>query len=525
MKKELIRIALIDDDKDDFLLISERLKSVPGESYDVQWFPTSSEGLQALKDSQFAVYLIDYRLDSKTGLDLLDEIQNQIIKKSVIFLTGKGDHEVDIAAMNRGASDFIPKDGITSEILERSIRYCFKRAQDQEKIREGEELRIAKEASDAASRAKSLFLANISHEIRTPLCAIMGFVDLALEPSIHSKDLHEALKIIKVNSQHLLNLINDILDLSKIEAGKIELTPACFNWREVIIDTLKTLAPKIRSKQLNVQFETSNEIPTTLKSDSHRFKQIILNLIGNAVKFTEKGAVKVLCKIEKNSGDDLLFFDISDSGIGLLPEEQQRLFKPFQQANPNHSRIYGGTGLGLDLSRKLANALHGDLILLSSEIGVGTTFRLSLPATFGSEDSQKTETKEISSEGAPKMKRVLLIEDSPENRLIVCHYLKNTNFQLDCAENGEQGIKKIQEKTYDLVLMDLQMPELDGFETTQKLRASGFKKPIVALTAHAFSENREKALLNGFTEYITKPINRNDLIRTITSLSDSISAG
>lgn len=517
MLKDHIKVALIDDDNDDYILIKDLLEAVPNNNYQISWFEDSSKGLAALKSNVHDVYLVDYHLDSKTGLDLLDEIQKSEIKKSIILLTGKGNYETDVAAMNKGASDFLSKDQISSEVLERSIRYCIKRAQDYEKIKDTEKLKIEKEAAFAASKTKSMFLANMSHEIRTPLGAIIGFTDLALENNIDEKDRTEFLATIKRNSEHLLELINDILDLSKVEAGQLQLTTEYFNWRSVINEVIETLKPKLTEKNLSTVFDCSPFIPALLKSDSHRLRQVLINLVGNAVKFTEHGKVTIECHIHPPN----FVIDISDTGLGIAKEDQQKLFQPFQQANPTLSHRHGGTGLGLDLSKKIAFALGGDLTLLSSHLGSGSKFRLILPALF-TLDKLNEPYSMIAKVRNPEMGKkikVLLVEDSADNQFIVRHFLKNTSFEVESASNGAEGLKKVQENIYDIVLMDIQMPILDGFQATHILRQRGFTKPIVALTAHALKEDREHALSVGFTEYITKPIKKECLIETLERVS------
>lgn len=378
MTEHVIKVALIDDDHDYYLIIKDLLQQIPYNKYVLDWFPNSSTGLQALKSHQHDIYLVDYRLDSKTGLDLLDEIQHQEIKRSIILLTGQGDYKVDVEAMSKGASDFLNKDELNSENLERSIRYCLKRALDQEKIKEAQKIKAEKESLEASTQAKTIFLAHVSHEIRAPLGIIMGFTDLALDPNISSEERNEFLSTIKRNSAHLLELINDLLDLSKVESGQFQVAREWFNWRELIADIIITMKSKVHS-EVHINHETTAGIPHLLKSDAHRVRQILINLISNSIKFTEKGSISIYTHVENINGSLKFIIDVSDTGIGLTEEEQDKLFKPFQQAHSSQSQKYGGTGLGLDLSRKLARALGGDLYILSSLKNIGSTFRLVLP--------------------------------------------------------------------------------------------------------------------------------------------------
>jgi signal transduction histidine kinase len=523
MVNKLISVALIDDDNDDYLLITDYLNAVEGTRYEVHWFSDSTTGLEALKRNNFDVYLVDYRLDSRTGLDVLDEVQKQEIKKSIILLTGKGNRDIDIEAMNKGASDFLSKENLTSESLERSIRHCLKRAQDQEKIKETERLKFEKEAADSANKAKSLFLANMSHEIRTPLGAIIGFVDLALDKHTPENERFDFLGTIKRNSEHLLELINDILDLSKIESGQMQVTKDTFNWREVITDVIETLHVKAQSKNILIQFQDNPSIPTLLTADCQKMRQVIMNVLGNAVKFTSHGNVSILCSLDLAQKPEKIIFDIRDTGPGISEEEQKKLFQPFTQANSTLSRQYGGTGLGLDLSKKLAKAMGGDLSLLFSKVSAGSTFRFTLPATFAEASiagKEKGLENNLNSQPKTQNKRykILLVEDSADNQIIIKSFLQTNNYDLSFANDGTEGLRKALGESYDLILMDIQMPSMDGYQVTKLLREQGYNKPIVALTAHALKEARDEALQKGFNEYVTKPVKKEVLIDTIHHL-------
>lgn len=523
MEENLIRVVLIDDDKDDYILIKDLLNDVRTFLYSIEWIQSSELGLEALKKQAADIYLVDYKIDAKTGLHLLDEINTHDIKKSIILLTGKGTYEIDVAAMNKGAADFLSKDQITSESLERSIRYCIKRSKDEQKLREIVKLKSEKEASEAANQAKSIFLANMSHEIRTPLGVIMGFTDLAIE-SQNLSEKNEFLKSIRRNSENLLLLINDILDLSKVEAGHLEACKEFFDWRKLILETLNNLQPRYREKTISVKFLSSGNIPELLFSDPHRLQQVLLNVLSNAIKFTNEGSIQVNCRIETFGEQQKLVIDISDTGIGLSLDDQEKLFRPFQQASHLTCRSYGGTGLGLNLSKKLIHLLDGDLTLLKSCPGVGSTFRIALPAnlkrsTISTKFTNPSEGSLFSHEPQRRFK-VLLVEDDLENQIIVKHFLKNTPFEIECALDGEQGLQKALHGNYDVVLMDIQMPKLDGYETTKKLRLAKFSKPIIALTAHALKEEKQLAFQKGFSEYLTKPIQKKTLVSMLSSFTE-----
>ena len=522
-----IQVVVIDDDREDFVLIKDYLSEVEGTQYEFEWIPTFKDAIEAIKKQAADVYLIDYRLDGQTGLDILDSLQALDLKKPMILLTGQGDHRVDLEAMRKGASDFLTKDKVTMDILERSIRYSMKRAEDKEKLREAERFKAEKEASDLANKAKSQFLANMSHEIRTPLGAIIGFAELAQDPAISEVDRANFISVIRRSGQNLLEIINDVLDLSKIEAGHLQVESLDFNWRAVVSEVIDLLKPKATAKGITLKCEIDSKIPKTLKSDSHRFRQVLTNLIGNAIKFTEKGHVTIKCNTELVKQDSTnLIVSIHDTGIGISPNDQKKLFKPFKQANSSLSRKFGGTGLGLDLSRKLARALRGDVTLTRSLPNVGSTFAFKLPGDFtlckldvGSAVALAAGTTAPS---AKSSLRVLLIEDAIENQIIVKHFLSRAGFNVQMANDGREGVLKAFDGDFDVILMDIQMPEMDGYEATQQLRQGGYTKPIIALTAYALNEEREKAIRLGFSDYVTKPIQREVLIATLNKYKSEI---
>lgn len=515
-----IRVVVIDDDRDDFFLIKDYLNEITETKYQTEWIPTFKAAVESIKQQAADIYLIDYRLDGQTGLNILDSLQGIDLKKPMILLTGQGDRRVDLEAMQKGASDFLTKDKITTDLLERSIRYSLKRAQDQEKLKEVERFKAEKEAADIANKSKSQFLADMSHEIRTPLGAILGFAELSLDPSTSEEERIDFISVIKRSGENLLEIINDVLDLSKIEAGHLQVESLDFNWRAVINEVMDILKPKVIAKGITLSCEVDSKIPETLKSDPHRFRQVLTNLICNAIKFTDKGHVTIKCKTEpiKRSSATLVI-SVHDTGIGINANDQKRLFKPFNQANASLSRKYGGTGLGLDISRKLARALGGDVTLIQSLPNVGSTFAFRLPGDFAFCESVTTNVSAIEQgKNAPYLKsgfRVLLIEDAIENQIVVKNFLSRADYDVQVAHDGREGILKAFDGDFDIILMDIKMPEMDGYEATQRLRQAGFTKPIIALTAYALSEEREKAIGLGFSDYITKPIQRENLIATL----------
>jgi signal transduction histidine kinase/CheY-like chemotaxis protein len=388
----------------------------------------------------------------------------------------------------------------------------------------------AKEAAEAASRAKSEFLANMSHEIRTPMTAILGFADI-LRENLTSQEVHDLAEIIKRNGEHLLHLINDILDLSKIEAGKndVERTPCSPG--QIAADVISMMQTRADAKGLRLDLECERDIPEIIQTDPTRLRQILVNLIGNAIKFTEAGSVRVVIRPDDNSARGTsLHFDIIDTGIGLSKEQVKLLFQPFSQVDTSMHRQYGGTGLGLAISRRLARILGGDIAVVS-EYGKGSTFSLTIAT--GPLAGIKLKLIEHDADSAMPYpqdafadlildSRILLAEDGTDNQRLIAFMLHKAGAEVTVAEHGLIAVDFALEAErtgnhFDIILMDMQMPVMDGYEATRRLRNSGLKLPILALTAHAMVEDRRKCMEAGCDGYITKPIDANSFFKIIGS--------
>lgn len=391
------------------------------------------------------------------------------------------------------------------------------------------ELDEAKCRAEAASAAKTQFLANMSHEIRTPLAAISGFSELLMGPHLSETEKIRALSTIQRNSAHLANLVNEILDLSKIEVGALEVERLNFETREVLDYVLSVVSFRAIEKGIALKVLVDSDVPSIISTDPTRLRQILVNVVGNAVKFTKSGMVEVsvFSSLIQNSRDRMIHFQVRDTGEGISEANRNRLFKPFSQCDSSTSRRFGGSGLGLVLSRSLAQALGGSLLLIKSESGVGSVFEVtinggavdpSVPVTGIRERSQTPVTEESNLEAL----RILIVDDAPDNRDLICALLRPTGAMLECAEDGVQGISMAMASDFDLVLMDVQMPVLDGHAATRELRSKGFRKPIIALTAHAMKEDRIAALMAGFDDYLTKPIQRTALIRVLAHYSNRL---
>ncbi len=374
--------------------------------------------------------------------------------------------------------------------------------------------RRARREADIANTAKTQFLASISHEIRSPLCVIEGFADLLSESDTLSLHHRQWARHIQRNSRQLLRIIGDVLDISKIEAEKIECEKISMSLTDLLADVETAMRPAAMDKGITLLFHQKN-LPALILSDPTRLRQVLLNVIGNAIKFTLAGRVTVKAIYSEGQG---LVVEIRDTGIGIPFSQQQRVFEPFVQGDLSTSRRFGGSGLGLSISKKLANALGGDLVLKESNPGFGSRFLFTLNCEPLQAEVPCTSPVTCGKQELTGM-RVLLVEDSLDNQELIRQLLIHAGAAVDVAGTGMAGIRMAMNHEYNVVLMDIQMPELDGFQTVSLLRSKGYKRPIAALTAHALSSEKDRAAGRGFDEYLTKPIDRPALIESLKRLS------
>jgi len=384
----------------------------------------------------------------------------------------------------------------------------------------------AKSTAEAANRAKSAFVANMSHEIRTPMTAILGFTDLLAQPTLPPDERLKCIETIRRNGQHLLAIINDILDVSKIEAGKMSVERISCSPVEIISDVASLMSVRASDKGLSFDVRYSQPMPAVIQSDPTRLRQILMNLVSNAIKFTSSGAVKLIVSLTETK-PCLLRVDVVDTGPGLTEQQLQGMFRPFVQADSSTTRRFGGTGLGLTISKRLANMLGGDIVVHSVP-GAGSTFTLTLAVgdLTGVNMIQTpriiwTPKPENSAKPPSRLRgRVLLAEDGADNQRLIKFHLSELGVEVEIAENGKQAVEQAMAavkrgEPFHLILMDMQMPEMDGYEATRQLRQKGYNRPIVALTAHAMESDRERCIAAGCDDFAVKPIEFDQFTRMI----------
>ena len=535
--------------KDEALKRLEKLASrLPGVVYQFRvrpdgtfCFPYSSERMKDIHGVRPEDIVEDgskvfafHHPDDTAGL--MDKIQRAVKE------LGQIKHEFRLR-FGDGTIRWISINSIPESESDGSILFHGYMADVTDRVQAQQSLLAAHAAAESANRAKTEFLANMSHEIRTPMTAILGYADMLADeqsqPLTHATKT-DCIETIKRNGEQLMSIINDILDISKIEADKLVVEHIEVSPLQIAQEVIELMKFKAQAKGLEMNLYCDSPVPKTVLTDPTRLRQILINLVGNSIKFTESGSVSVTMRSDKTAPSQL-FFDVADTGIGIDPGQVSKLFRPFEQADASTTRKFGGTGLGLRISKRLSEMLGGN-ITVSSQPGVGSVFSLTIatgninhvehslgntriihkaedPSLQTKQHTPQSHTPPIALSGL----RILLVEDGPDNQRLIAFHLSKAGAEVQIAENGKKAVEMLccnssieQELRsplpFDMILMDMQMPEMDGYQATQMLRIKGLQIPILALTAHAMESDRTKCLEAGCDEWLTKPIERSELI-------------
>ncbi|MCH8349810.1 MAG: response regulator [Chloroflexi bacterium] len=508
MIETLLKILLVEDDPADARLIHRTLLQSDRVRFDLTHVLRLSDALGRLRDETFDVILLDLGLPDSWGPDTFRETHNQASNVPTVILTGLDVQSFAIEAMQMGAQDYLIKGHIDTHVLESSIRYSIERK------RLEYETNAAREAALEAKRTTSEFLANMSHEIRTPLNTMIGATSLLMDSPLTSTQ-QEWMDMVHSSGESLLTLINDILDLSRIEAGRLPIEPIPFNLESVVHEVQEIVAVKAEEKGLQLIVTYPSEVPRSLVGDPGRIRQVLTNLVSNAIKFTHEG--RVVMKVESEgpvTEEAHIRMSVEDTGIGIAQDKLEHIFEKFTQAHSESDHQYGGTGLGLAICNQLVE-LMGGTIEVTSRLGQGSVFRfrLTLPV-HAEEPTPEISTEEISEVVARASRRivnarVLVVEDNVFNQKIATEMLRKLGCRVDMAGNGREAVDMVQTFPYDLVFMDCQMPEMDGYEATAEIRRTeetGAHIPIIAMTANAMQGDRERCLEAGMDDYVSKPV-------------------
>lgn len=534
-------ILIVDDSPSDREAIVHALTSDRSCRYHFHHAATGAEALKIVRqsDGHIDLIILDWHLPDITGIEFVRALRGdaQMPPYPIVLITSSSSTTIAQDALLVGVQDFFTKSMIRGDILPLVTRNAMERFRLIQRLVHSErDAREAKLRAEDANRAKSIFLTSMSHELRTPLTAVLGLAELLLDEP-NAGDARQMLEMIRTNGQHLADLLNDILDLAKIEAGHSDIKLLECEPLKIVNDLCNLLRFRAADEGIDLKLEFSGPLPAKITTDAVRLRQILMNLISNAIKFTKGGVIRVVVTFEERTYSQLLRIDVMDTGIGIAPEDIQAIFQPFVQVGDN-LKNRSGVGLGLAISRSLARALGGDLCV-QSELGKGSTFSLTVRANDANSigvtspaeyDRLKREPARCPNNLAFdwQSRRILVAEDTRANQFLIRRMLEPTGASMDFVEDGERAFKQALSanqdgRPYDLILMDMQMPVQSGYEATRRLREVGIEVPIVALTAAAMEGDRERCINAGCTNYLSKPIARDKLFSVVSQSLSPVS--